>query len=224
VKQDELQSSPSESTAIEGEGVLICAATSLYGQSLAEALRARLKTSVVAASPMETLERVRSAGPALLLLDGSTASARGFLPTVSLIAPHTSTIVFGLSDDAADLLSWAGVGAAGFVADDAMLAELWTAIGAVARKEVYCSPRLVARLIAGLAARTPHADNSALTRRELEILALIDVGATNKDIAGRLHIELATVKNHVHNILQKLQVRRRGEAAARVRDPNRLIG
>jgi two-component system, NarL family, nitrate/nitrite response regulator NarL len=224
VNEPELQASPSESTAIEGEGVVVCAATILYAQSLAEALRARLKTSVAAASPVETLELVRSTGPALLLLDVSTALARALLPTVSLLAPHTSTIAFGLSDNTADLLSWAGVGAAGFMADDATLADLWTAIASVTRKEVYCSPRLIARLIAGLAARSPHADNSPLTRRELEILALIDVGATNKDIASRLHIELATVKNHVHNILQKLQVRRRGEAAARVRDPNRLIG
>ena len=58
-----------------------------------------------------------------------------------------------------------------------------------------------------------------LTRRQREIVALIDEGLSNKEIAGRLSIELATVKNHVHNILEKLQVSRRGEAAAVVRRP-----
>jgi two-component system, NarL family, nitrate/nitrite response regulator NarL len=58
---------------------------------------------------------------------------------------------------------------------------------------------------------------SRLTPREREILQLIDAGLANKDIASRLHIELATVKNHVHHILEKLEASRRGEAAARFR-------
>lgn len=56
-----------------------------------------------------------------------------------------------------------------------------------------------------------------LTARELEIVALIDAGLSNKEIAARLHIQLTTVKNHVHNILEKLAVRRRTEAVATVR-------
>ena len=57
----------------------------------------------------------------------------------------------------------------------------------------------------------------ALTAREHEILALIERGLSNKEIARRLRIELGTVKNHVHNVLQKLQVRGRGEAAHSMR-------
>jgi DNA-binding NarL/FixJ family response regulator len=56
-----------------------------------------------------------------------------------------------------------------------------------------------------------------LTRREREVIELIDAGLSNKQIAQRLSIELATVKNHVHNILGKLDVGRRSEAAATVR-------
>jgi DNA-binding NarL/FixJ family response regulator len=55
-----------------------------------------------------------------------------------------------------------------------------------------------------------------LTSREREIVVLIDQGCSNKDIARRLGIEVATVKNHVHNILEKLHARRRSEAAAMV--------
>jgi two-component system nitrate/nitrite response regulator NarL len=57
----------------------------------------------------------------------------------------------------------------------------------------------------------------ALTAREREILELIERGLSNKEIARRLRIELGTVKNHVHNVLQKLQVRGRGEAAHSMR-------
>jgi DNA-binding NarL/FixJ family response regulator len=65
--------------------------------------------------------------------------------------------------------------------------------------------------------RSPQSIESRLTARELEILDLIDQGLSNKEIARRLTIELSTVKNHVHNILEKLNVSRRSEAAARAR-------
>jgi DNA-binding NarL/FixJ family response regulator len=72
--------------------------------------------------------------------------------------------------------------------------------------------------LSGLLQQRPHpAPLPALTARENEILALAGEGHSNKDIARRLDISCATVKNHIHNILQKLQVGRRGEAAARLR-------
>ena len=58
----------------------------------------------------------------------------------------------------------------------------------------------------------------ALSSREGEILALVEQGRSNKEIARQLAISAATVKNHMHNILQKLQVSRRGQAAARLRE------
>jgi two-component system nitrate/nitrite response regulator NarL len=65
--------------------------------------------------------------------------------------------------------------------------------------------------------RDERAELPALTSRQWEILRLIDEGLSNKEIAQRLYIEVPTVKNHIHNILDKLQVRRRSEAAALVR-------
>ncbi len=61
----------------------------------------------------------------------------------------------------------------------------------------------------------------ALTPREVEIAGLLDDGLTNKEIARRLYIEVATVKNHVHNILEKLGARSRGEAASKIRRMHR---
>ena len=90
----------------------------------------------------------------------------------------------------------------------------------VARGEMLCSPRLAATLlrrVATLARGTRRLGPVQLTPRELEIVELIDEGLSNKAIATRLSIELATVKNHVHNILEKLEVSSRAAAAARVR-------
>jgi DNA-binding NarL/FixJ family response regulator len=74
------------------------------------------------------------------------------------------------------------------------------------------------RRVGSLPVRTVGSVESArLTRREAEILELIEKGMSNKEIARLLFIEVRTVKNHVHNLLEKLRVRRRGEAAAMVR-------
>ena len=86
-----------------------------------------------------------------------------------------------------------------------------------------CSVRLRSRVAccAGwqccAADRRAFLPGSTLTARELEVLSLLDEGLSNKQIARRLCIELATVKNHVHHILEKLQVGRRGEATAYLR-------
>ena len=69
-----------------------------------------------------------------------------------------------------------------------------------------------------------HLDAALLTMRELQVVRLIDAGLSNKQIALKLEIELSTVKHHVHNILEKLEVERRGEAVARARAGGLLDG
>ena len=68
-----------------------------------------------------------------------------------------------------------------------------------------------------LSAHHPDLASGELTPRELGVLHLVDQGLSNKEIAARLHIQISTVKNHVHNALEKLQVHHRGEAAAKLR-------
>jgi DNA-binding CsgD family transcriptional regulator len=87
--------------------------------------------------------------------------------------------------------------------------------------DVVCPPRLTALLLNGFANRandrTTRAGIHVLTSREREIAALLADGMSNKLIARRLNVALPTVKNHVHSILDKWDVRSRGEAAARYR-------
>ena len=98
--------------------------------------------------------------------------------------------------------------------------DLTSTIISVTRGELLCSPRVAATLLRRVGAlangaRAPHALRG-LTFREREVLDLIDGGLSNKEIAVRLHIEVATVKNHVHNLLEKLHVTSRAQAAAQL--------
>jgi DNA-binding NarL/FixJ family response regulator len=106
------------------------------------------------------------------------------------------------------------------VACDASSDELAAILCSAGPGELACSPRLAAilfRHVAALARDQGSAQSRLLTPREREILELIDGGLMNKEIASALSIELTTVKNHVHHILEKLGVTRRAAAAAKVR-------
>jgi two-component system, NarL family, nitrate/nitrite response regulator NarL len=92
---------------------------------------------------------------------------------------------------------------------------------------LYCSPRVAGQLLRRLASRaeldSTQPPRLPLTGREAEIFRLVEIGLSNKEIAAQLGIEVGTVKNHVHNLLEKLRVRRRSEAIERLRgrDPRR---
>jgi DNA-binding NarL/FixJ family response regulator len=103
---------------------------------------------------------------------------------------------------------------------EAPLDDLIEILRGIARGEVRYSRSITAALLHRLAgAASAPTGRMTLTPRETEIVRLIDDGLSNREIARRLAIEPATVKNHVHNLLEKLHVSRRGEAAARLRRP-----
>jgi DNA-binding NarL/FixJ family response regulator len=142
--------------------------------------------------------------------------------------PAAKLVAFAVSDIDHEIVVGAMAGIAGYVHRDGSVAELVTEVLNAVRGELHCSPRLAARLLQQIASLSlgggkggsaPDANEGprALTRRESEILGLVDQGLSNKEIARALNISFATVKNHVHHILDKLQVRRRTQALARMR-------
>jgi two-component system nitrate/nitrite response regulator NarL len=136
-------------------------------------------------------------------------------------------VAFAIADVDDAVLECAEAGLSGYVTRDATIDDLVDTIERAVRGEVLCSPRVAATLFRRLAALAsavapPTMRPPELTQREREIAALVERGLSNKEIASRLAIGTATVKNHVHNILEKLDVSRRGEAAASLRD-GRLI-
>lgn len=130
-------------------------------------------------------------------------------------------------DDHQRIVDCIAAGVHGCVLERSPLAELNTAITKVRKGEMFCSPEIVSRMFTELArfAQSPHREppkpkGRRLTSREREVLDLLGKRKSNKQIASELNVSLYTVKNHVHNILEKLNVGSRVEAVERARQQN----
>jgi DNA-binding NarL/FixJ family response regulator len=177
-----------------------------------------IRIAGAASSPEEALARLAGNAVDVVVLDMTSPRARDMVRAFAAAAPGTKVIGFAVGGDEAELLACVESGLAGYIPRSGTTRDLVEAIGRAARGEAVCSPTLTASLFRRVAALSRQAtDRPALSERETEILTLIDRGLSNKEIARDLKIGLATVKNHVHNILEKLRVRRRAEAAAQLR-------
>jgi two-component system, NarL family, nitrate/nitrite response regulator NarL len=166
--------------------------------------------------------------PDVVLLDTAIGDGPAAVREAAACMPRARIVALGVSETTEELIPLAEAGIAGFVTRGATHYEVADAVWGAAHDELDCSPQVASSLLRHvrlLADRRPRdAAGAALTRRERQVLGLIDEGLSNKQIAARLCIELATVKNHVHNILEKLHVSRRGEAVARLRETRRVAG
>ena len=162
-----------------------------------------------------TLATLVAAPPAAVILDLGVAQGLAFAQSLRAALPATRLVGFAVDGDAA-LAEWARTGVCGYVEREGSAADIVAAVLHALCGELYCSPRFAAKLLAQLAALAPAAicNTAALTPREQQILHYIGHGASNKDIARRLGISVATVKNHVHHLLEKLAVTRRAQASA----------
>jgi two-component system, NarL family, nitrate/nitrite response regulator NarL len=202
--------------------VFIVAETRLYCDGLAHLLGQTDGIEVVgaaadAASAADALHQVRAE---IVLLDMAAPDAFQAIQQLRAVPDAPKLVALAVPNDEGDLLACAEAGVSGYVTRDDSLETMVAAIACVARGELLTTPRIAAALFERLFVL--HTDDRSeraarLTRRELEIVGLIADGLSNKAIARQLTIEVATVKNHVHNILEKLQVERRADAAARVR-------
>jgi two-component system, NarL family, nitrate/nitrite response regulator NarL len=194
----------------------------VYREGIAELLQDEPGIEVVAtaAGADEAVRALREKQPDIVLLDVAIPENAWLVRGLIAAVPGTRVVALAVPDAQQDVVALAEAGVAGYVTRAASIADVVAVVEAVARGETLCSPRMVASLfqhIATLALERSPVSESRLTQRELEILDLIDEGLSNKEIARRLTIEVSTVKNHVHNILEKLNVSRRAEAAARAR-------
>ena len=176
----------------------------------------------------EALERIGVLCPEVVLLDLSLVERLAAPRHLREIVPDIKVVAFALLEIDQTVIACAEAGISAYVARDGTAEDLVGAIHQAIRGELVCSPRMTALLFGRLAtlseARPPSIDNSMLTRRESEIIPLVERGLSNKEIARQLCIGTATIKNHIHNIFEKLQVRRRGEVAARMRRDRALAG
>jgi two-component system nitrate/nitrite response regulator NarL len=205
-----------------GVGVLIVSGVRFYSESLAQALAgdARIRFVRRVTSSADALCTLRRDAVEVVLLDETLPAAVQLIRDLRSAAPGARIIVLALGRRPEDLLVWANSGVAGYVSGEESLDDLITVIEDSARGEFACSAAIVEStlertraLVALVGERAPTMLDD-LTDRERNVLELISEGRSNKFIAGQLGISLLTVKNHVHSILAKLHVRRRGEAAA----------
>jgi DNA-binding NarL/FixJ family response regulator len=159
----------------------------------------------------------RAGRPDLILLDASFPGGHRAVMPLREIAPTARVVAFAVVETAENIVGWAQAGAAGYVPATAALDDLSPMLLGIHGGRQPCSSDVAAGLLRRIAeARAP--SPTPLTARERQIAGLIAAGLSNKDIARELDIGLATTKSHVHNLLAKLNVRRRGQAAGRIYD------
>jgi two-component system NarL family response regulator len=158
--------------------------------------------------------------PDLVLMDVRMPGVSGIEATrrVRSLVPSVKVAILTVSESDEDLFAAVRAGATGYLLKEVSIEELADAVRAVARGHSLISPSMASRLLGefnALSRRVEEQRGTAprLSDRELEVLRLVARGLTNKDIATELVIAENTVKNHVRNILEKLQLRSRIEAA-----------
>jgi DNA-binding NarL/FixJ family response regulator len=174
----------------------------------------------------EALRLVRSLEPSVVLMDLQMPVLNGVAATRRLHEeqPGCRVIVLTTFDDDEMVFDGLRAGAVGYLLKDAPSEKLAEAIRVAARGETFLQPSVAAKVVAEFArlSRKPVATANSviepLSEREIEILRLIAQGASNREIAGTLFLAEGTVKNHVTNILGKLEARDRTQAALKARD------
>jgi two-component system, NarL family, nitrate/nitrite response regulator NarL len=205
-----------------GIGVLVVADVRLYREGLADSLGCRERLAVLgtSATRANALASIAALHPDVVIIDTAMRESLDLIRELRAQHAAVKILAFAVDETTSDVLDCAEAGATGYVTADASVDELALAVERIAREELVCSPRVTAQLF-GRMSRNSSGPPSALSQlqgltiRERQVLELIREGYSNKEISQRLNIAEPTVKNHVHHLLAKLDVRTRGHAAAR---------
>lgn len=209
--------------------------TRLYRDGLANILGTHTDIRIVGvvSDLAQLLDHVHISPPDIVLMRMGMRGCIDTLQTVVRTAPAVKVVMLGVSESEDEVITCAEAGAAGYLPRTGSLGDLLDVLRSVSLGETLCSPRIAATLLKRIAtlagtakqlrAPSSNGDFRRLTTREREIVGLIDQCLSNKEIAQRLAIDVHTVKNHVHNILQKLHVHRRSEAARRIGEGNLTV-
>ena len=168
----------------------------------------------------EAVKIVRELAPDVVVMDLNMPGMNGVEATrhITALAPLTRVVVLTISDQDADVMDAILAGACGYLLKDSSIQELMRGIQAAAIGESLISPNIAAKVLQRIRATSASPEaaetiRSELSEREVEVLKLIANGKDNADIARQLHISPKTVKNHISNILMKLQIENRIQAA-----------
>ena len=202
--------------------VLVCDDHALFRRGLQMVLEQEPDISVVgeAGDGAEALEKAVDSMPDVVLMDVRMPK-RGGIDSCTAIkdaVPSAKIIMLTISDEEADLYDAIKAGAAGYLLKEISIEEVAAAVRAVHEGQSLISPSMASKLLSEFASMIKRTDERQqlptprLTDREMEVLKLVAKGLNNRDIAKELYISENTVKNHIRNILEKLQLHSRMEA------------
>jgi len=190
------------------------------GLELVLAVEPDLEVVGEAADGIEAIEMAAELAPDVVLMDVRMPGVGGIEATrrIRTEQPMTKVVMLTVSEDEEDLFDAIRAGATGYLLKELSIEEVADTVRAVARGQALVAPSMAAQRLTevNLLSRRvaeQHGDAPRLTDRELEVLRLVAKGMSNKEIAAELVIAENTVKNHVRNILEKLELRTRMEAA-----------
>ena len=202
--------------------VLVVDDQELFRRGLTMLLNVEPDIEVVgeASSGAEAVGLCHTEAPDVVLMDVRMPKQNGIEACASIkeAAPGARIIMLTVSDDEGDLYDAVKSGASGYLLKDSSIDEVSQAIRVVADGQSLISPSMASKLLTEFASMIKRTDDRQqvptprLTDREMEVLKLVAKGLNNRDIAKQLFISENTVKNHIRNILEKLQLHSRMEA------------
>jgi DNA-binding NarL/FixJ family response regulator len=204
--------------------VVVLTPTRLLGDALAACFSRRSEIRVLAVvSDLSALRNMLACNkPQLVLIDVTQGIDLYDVRSIAMEHPEVALVALGLMEQRQNVVRCGRAGFAGYVARDASMDALCKALSDVVQGRLACPAEISCGLLRALfrndTAAQDSGSNPVMTRRESDVLKLIGQGLSNKEIARDLSLSVATVKHHVHNILDKLNLARRAQAMRRVRD------
>ena len=219
---DQPTAAPTGGLVVEPIRVLVVDDHALFRRGLQMVLEQEPDIEVVgeASDGTEAVETAAETLPDIVLMDVRMPRRGGIDACTAIhdVAPSTKIIMLTISDEEADLYDAIKAGAMGYLLKEISIEEVASAIRAVHGGQSLISPSMASKLLTEFAAMVKKTDERQqvpaprLTDREMEVLKLVAKGLNNRDIAKQLFISENTVKNHIRNILEKLQLHSRMEA------------
>jgi DNA-binding NarL/FixJ family response regulator len=207
--------------------VFLISGNRLLREALSKVLGRRTDLRVLACVPYRpaVVSEVADLQPDVVVIESQLLDRGGRETVLAILKsqPAVRVLAFGMSSDESGFLSGVRAGIAGYLTQDASAAEISAAVRTVAHGGAVCPPSLCRALFDEIAGRSsgairPAATRRGVSRREQQILELVEAGLGNKEIATELQLSEQTVKNHMQRVFRRLGVGDRLEAVELCRD------